>query len=101
MNTVPAGQTVNEDTDLTFSSGTGNALSVADVDAFSASIQTTVSRAERDDHPADGRATGATITGSGTASAQITGTLTQVNAALAGLKYKGTPTGTRAVAQRR
>jgi hypothetical protein len=88
VNTVPAAQVVNEDTDLVFSSGSGNALSVADVDAFAGSIQTTVSALNGTITPATG--SGATITGSGTASAQITGTLTQVNAALSGLKYKGT-----------
>jgi Bacterial Ig domain/Cadherin domain len=86
MNTVPGGQTVNEDTDLAFSGA--NALSVADPDAGTGSIQTTVSALHGTITPATG--SGATITGSGTASAQITGTLTQVNAALNGLKYKGT-----------
>jgi Bacterial Ig domain/Cadherin domain/RTX calcium-binding nonapeptide repeat (4 copies) len=83
VNTVPGAQTVNEDTDLSF---TG--LSVSDVDAGTNNVQTTVSAVNGTITPATG--SGATITGSGTASAQITGTLTQVNAALNGLKYKGT-----------
>ncbi len=83
MNTVPSAQTVNEDTNLSF---TG--LSVADVDAGAANVQTTVSAMNGTITPASG--SGATITGSGTASAQITGTLTQVNAALNGLAYRGT-----------
>jgi hypothetical protein len=88
VNTVPSAQTVNEDTDLTFSSGTGNALSIADVDAGVGSLQTTVSTLNGTITPASG--SGATVTGSGTSSAQITGTLTQVNAALSGLRYRGT-----------
>ena len=83
MNTVPSAQTVNEDTNLSF---TG--LSVADVDAGTGNVQTIVSAVNGTITPASG--SGATITGSGTASAQITGTLTQVNAALNGLAYRGT-----------
>ena len=88
MNTVPGVQTVSEDTDLTFSAGSGNALSVADVDAGLGSIRTTVSALNGTITPAAG--SGATVIGSGTASAQITGTLSQVNAALNGLRYRGT-----------
>ncbi|NOH01782.1 MAG: cadherin-like domain-containing protein [Chloroflexi bacterium] len=87
VNTVPAAQSVNEDTDLVFSSGNSNALSVADIDAASGSIQVTVSALNGTITPATG--SGATIGGSGTSSATITGTLTQVNNALNGLKYKG------------
>jgi hypothetical protein len=43
VNTVPGAQSVDEDTDLVFSSGNGNALSVADVDAGSSNIEVTVS----------------------------------------------------------
>jgi hypothetical protein len=83
VNTAPGPQTVNEDTDLSFSG-----LSVADVDAGTNNVQTTVSAEHGTITPASG--SGATITGSGSASAQITGTLTQVNAALNGLSYRGT-----------
>lgn len=84
VNSVPGAQAVNEDTDLTFS----GSLSVADVDAGAGSVQTTVSALHGTITPATG--SGATVTGSGTASAVITGTVAQVNAALNGLKYKGT-----------
>ena len=87
VNTVPAAQNVNEDTDLVFSSGNSNALSTADIDAAPGNVQVTVSALNGTITPI---ASGATITGSGTSSATITGTLTQVNAALDGLKYKGT-----------
>lgn len=86
VNTVPAAQAVNEDTDLTFSVANSNALSVADIDAGSSSIQVTVSALNGTITPA---ASGATISGSGTNNASITGTVAQVNDSLASLKYKG------------
>jgi VCBS repeat-containing protein len=86
VNTVPAEQSVNEDTELMFSSGNGNALSVTDIDAGANTIQVTVSALNGTITPA---ASGASLSGSGTASATITGTLAQVNSALNGLKYKG------------
>jgi len=87
VNTVPGGQTVDEDTDLVFSAGNGNALSVADADAGAGDVQLTVSALNGTITPVGG--SGAAVSGSGTGSATITGTLTQVNAALDGLKYKG------------
>ena len=57
-------------------------------DAGTGNVQTTVSALNGTITPASG--SGATITGSGTAERQITGTLTQVNAALNGLAYRGT-----------
>ena len=86
VNTVPATQAVNEDTDLTFSAANSNALSVADIDAGASNIQVTVSVVNGSVTPV---ASGATLSGSGTSSVSITGTLAQVNASLAGLKYKG------------
>ena len=86
-NTVPGMQTVNEDTDLTFSTANGNAISVADLDAGLANVQVTVSAANGTITPATG--SGASISGSGTPSATITGTLAQANAALNGLTYRG------------
>src|SRR3990170_1121961 len=87
VNTVPGAQSVNEDTDLVFSTVNGNALSVADIDVSSGSLQVTVSALHGTITPVP---SGATIGGSGTSSATITGTLTQVNTSLDGLKYKGT-----------
>ena len=91
VNTVPSAQTVNEDTDLTFSSGTGNALSVADVDAGASAVKLSLD-------VADGTLTLASTAGltfvdgtaNGTASVHVTGTMANINTGLAGLKYKGT-----------
>lgn len=85
--TVPGPQEVNEDTPLVFSTGGGNAPSVADIDAGAGSVTVTVSALNGTITPAGG--SGATIGGSGTATATITGTLAQVNAALDGLTYQG------------
>lgn len=87
VNTVPAAQSVNEDTDLVFSSGNGNAITASDVDANAGSVSVTVSAANGTLTPASG--SGATVSGSGTGSVTITGTLTQTNAALNGLTYRG------------
>jgi len=92
VNTFPSAQTVNEDTDLTFSSGTGNALSVADVDAGASAVKLSLDVAH-------GILTLASTTGltfvdgtaNGTGSVHVTGTISNINTALAGLKYKGTP----------
>jgi VCBS repeat-containing protein len=90
VNTVPAGQTVNEDTDLTFSTANGNAIAVADVDAGTNAIKLSLDVAH-------GTLTFASTSGltfvdgtsNGAAAAHVTGTLANVNAALNGLKYKG------------
>ena len=88
MNTVPGPQGTNQNTPLTFSSGNGNQISVADVDAGSADIRVTLT------------ATNGTITlattagllfgaGDGTADPTMTfdGTLTEVNTAMNGMTY--------------
>jgi VCBS repeat-containing protein len=90
VNSVPAAQSVNEDTALVFSSGGGNAISVSDVDAGSASVQVQLT------------ATNGTVTLSGTggltinagangsATVTVTGTMANINAALNGLSFLGT-----------
>ena len=91
VNTVPGTQTVNEDTDLTFSAENGNAVSIADPDAGGGTIKLSLDVAH-------GTLTLASTTGltfvettaNGTASVHVTGTLANINADLAGLKYKGT-----------
>jgi Ca2+-binding RTX toxin-like protein len=87
-NTVPGGQTINEDASLTLSTGNGNAISVTDVDATTLSVTLSV---------AHGTLTiastlGLTFSGGsdGTADATMTfsGTAAAINAALgAGLTY--------------
>ena len=78
VNTVPAAQTVAEDTTLPIAG-----VSVADVD--SSALTTTLSVA----HGILNVTAGAGVTGNGTASVTIAGTAAQINAALAGLAYTG------------
>jgi hypothetical protein len=87
VNTVPGAQSVDEDTDLVFSAANSNAISAADPDAGTSDVQVAVSVLNGTVTPAIG--SGATVVGSGTSSTTITGTLTEVSAALDGLTYKG------------
>jgi hypothetical protein len=99
VNTVPGSQGTPQNTPLTFSTGGGNAISVADVDAGSNSIQVTLTATNGtltlsgtsglSFSFSDANGTGA---GDGTADATMTfrGTLTNVNAALNGMTF--TPT---------
>ena len=88
VNSVPGSQNMTEDGTLVFSSAGGNLISVADVDVGAGTVQLTLS------------VTSGTLTLSGTtglafsagdgsadAGMQFTGTLVDVNAALAGLTY--------------
>ena len=96
-NTVPGGQSVDEDTDLTFSPGNGNALSIADVDAGTNDVRVTLSvgssgRLSLD--PADIAAlnfacSGCSGDGTSDPSMVFEGTVAEVNAALDGAKYRG------------
>lgn len=91
VNTVPAAQAVNEDTDLVFSAANSNAISIADIDASSSSVKVSLDVAH-------GTLTLATMDGltfvdgtsNGQASVHVTGTIASINAALNGLKYRGT-----------
>ena len=78
INTVPAAQTVAEDTILPIAG-----VSVADSD--SSALTTTLSVA----HGILNVTAGAGVTGNGTASVTIAGTAAQINATLAGLAYTG------------
>ena len=88
INTVPGAQAIDLNTTLIFSAGTGNAISVADGDAGSGTIEQTLSAA-------NGTLTlGSTAglffsTGDGTDDRTMTyrGTLAAINAALDGLTY--------------
>ncbi len=85
VNAVPGGQTTNEDTALTFSTGNGNAISISDVDG-SSSVVTLAA--------ANGSITasaGATISGNGTANVQLSGTNAAINTSLQGLVFNPTP----------
>ena len=78
VNTVPAAQTVAEDTILPIAG-----VSVADID--SSALTTTLSVA----HGILNVTAGAGVTGNGTGSVTIAGTAAQINTALAGLAYTG------------
>ncbi|MEF8843520.1 MAG: Ig-like domain-containing protein, partial [Haloarculaceae archaeon] len=81
----PSSQSVAEDESLTFSSDNGNAFSVSDPDDFGADMVANVSVDHGIVTAASG--SGATLVGDGTALLTITGTESQINAALDGLVY--------------
>jgi VCBS repeat-containing protein len=83
VNTVPGDQTIPEDGTVVFTGGTP--ISIADVDAGTGSIQ--VVAGSTNGTLAAAPLSGATVTNDGTASVTITGTITQVNAALDGLTF--------------
>jgi hypothetical protein len=87
VNTVPAPQSTNEDTALVFSSGNGNAISIADVDAGSNSVQVVLT-ATHGTVTLSGT-TGLAIVGGadGTNTVTVRGTIAAINTALDGLRY--------------
>jgi hypothetical protein len=88
VNSVPGSQSTNEDTDLVFSSGNSNLISISDVDAGSSSVQVSLS-AMYGTLTLSGT-TGLTFSmGDGTADGfmTFTGTVANINAALSGLTY--------------
>ena len=84
--TAPASGTVDEDTDLVFSGG--NLISVADIDAGASSIQVTLTTLNGT-MTLSGTA-GLTITGQGTGLLTASGTVANLNTALASSKFRGT-----------
>ena len=89
VSAVPVAQTVNEDTVLTFSAAGGNGITISDVDAAATGLET-VTISATNGVVTLGSTTGLTgLTGNGTASVTFTGTIAQVNAAVAALKYQG------------
>ena len=80
INTVPAAQTVAEDTTLPIAG-----VSVADIDSSALTTTLRVSSGTLN------VTAGAGVTGNGTGSVTITGTAAQINTALAGLAYTGQP----------
>jgi len=87
--TRPVSVTATEDTDFTFT-GAGNVISIADVDAGSGNLTVTLGVASGT-LTLSGVAGLSFTTGDGTADPTIvfTGTMTDVNAALNGMKYRG------------
>ena len=88
-NTVPAGQSVNEDQTLVFNTANGNAISIADVDAGSNNVQVTLSVASGT--LTLGSLAGLSVAGGANGSSTVTvqGTLAAINAGLQGLTYQG------------
>ncbi len=85
VNTVPATATTNEDTPLAF---TGlKLISVADSDAGSSAIRTTVSVPSGQGTLTVVTVAGLTVTNNGTNSVQLDGTLAAINAGLTSLVY--------------
>jgi VCBS repeat-containing protein len=84
--TAPASASVNEDTTLNFTGP--NAVSVADVDANGGNEQVTINATNG--NVTLGTTTGLTVSGNGTASITATGTIANLNAALATLSFLGT-----------
>ncbi len=86
LHTAPAAASLNEGGTLVFSTANANVISVADVDAGGANLTTTVSIA-------DGALSvgavmaGLAVTGEGTNSLTLVGTLAEINDALQGLSY--------------
>src|SRR5262245_19143568 len=88
INIVPAAQTMNEDGTLTFSVAHGNAISIADVDAGSSSVQVTL--AATNGVLTLAGTSGLTVSGNGTGTVTVTGSLANINTALNGLVFAQT-----------
>ncbi|MDQ2095164.1 cadherin-like domain-containing protein, partial [Rhodalgimonas zhirmunskyi] len=82
---APVDQNVNEDTSLTFSTANGNVFTVSDPDDFGSDMVATVTVDHGVLTAAGG--SGAVIGGAGTDTLTITGTESEINAALDGLIY--------------
>ena len=92
LNTVPGAQNTNEDATLVFSAGNGNLISISDVDVGGAALQVTLT-GTNGLITLNGTA-GLTFTvGDGTADATMTftGTVANINTALAGMSFGPTP----------
>ncbi len=91
---VPSSKTINEDTTIVFSTGNSNAITISDDDSIldsSVTLTTTVSIGSgKGTLTAISNSGGATITNNGTTAVQISGTVTEINAALDGLTYQPT-----------
>ncbi|MDO8955221.1 MAG: cadherin-like domain-containing protein [Gammaproteobacteria bacterium] len=88
VNTKPGSQSPNEEATLVFSSGNGNLISISDVDAAGGTMQVTLS-VLHGTLTLSGLSGLSFSSGDGTADASMvfTGTIANINAALAGLSY--------------
>jgi hypothetical protein len=90
VNLIPfAAQTTLENQPITFSNGNGNAISVSDPDAGSSSIQVTIA-VTGGNVTLNNNLNGLSGSGNGTNSMSYTGTIPNLNAALAGLVFMPT-----------
>jgi hypothetical protein len=95
VNSLPATQTTNEDSSLTLSTGTGNLLSISDVDALPADdLRLTLNTTPTGSFPTGtmtlATTAGLTFTsgdGTGDQSMTFEGTLAEINAALDGMTF--------------
>ena len=90
VNSVPAAQSTNEDTALVFSAGNSNLVSISDVDAGAATVQTQLT-VTNGTLSLSGVA-GLTFVGgaNGTATMTVQGTIGAINTAMAGMSYAPT-----------
>ncbi|NJN76190.1 MAG: DUF4114 domain-containing protein, partial [Synechococcaceae cyanobacterium RL_1_2] len=100
INTVPAAQTVNEDTDLVFNATNGNAIALDDIDVNNASFNREFNQAAYIDQQQitlsvnhgiltlGSTANLTTVTNNGTGQVTIGGTIADLNGALSGLIYR-------------
>ncbi|WP_320173984.1 DUF4347 domain-containing protein [Maridesulfovibrio sp.] len=89
VNTVPGNQTIGENSNLTFSTGNGNKISIADVDAGNGEMKVTL-KVNKGTLTIPGPGA-VNVTGDGTSEVVLKGTIAQINSALDGMKYKGNP----------
>lgn len=91
VNSLPTAQTVNEDSTLTFRNSNGNAISISDADAFSGVLTTTIT-VTNGTLTAGGTLTErqalSSLTGNGSGTLILSGTVAQINAVLQGLVYQ-------------
>jgi VCBS repeat-containing protein len=87
VNSVPGTQFAAKDTELTFSAGGDNAITITDIDAGDGAIRVTL-RVDHGTLTLASTAGLATLKGNGTATIDLSGALAQVNAALEGLIYR-------------
>jgi hypothetical protein len=85
VNAVPAAQSGTEDTNLVFSSAKGNAITVGDAEGGTLTVALGVASGKL----TLGTTSGVTVSGNGTASVSVSGTVAAINTALDGLTYRG------------
>ncbi|HYD11759.1 MAG TPA: Ig-like domain-containing protein, partial [Allosphingosinicella sp.] len=90
VNSVPGARSVDEDVSLLFAASNGNLISVADLDSGAEDITVTLT-VLHGTLAANGHAGLTSLTGNGTATVEIVGTVAEINEALNGLVYTPDP----------